>query len=196
MARALCRRADQQQRGVPHEHLGLGGVPRRKGGDDHHRRLLRYGLRAGLGEKRRALPRSRPAGLEIHQVPLRWAERRLRHIQKHQARRPGGEAHRVLGLSQGAGDGLKQDGALPNNLAYKAGPALYKTNPLLAAESKYIQVQHYKLFEAFDNVMPGSIDSYWYQTNNGVFGGSLSPASAASSLNTQMQQFLQTQNAG
>lgn len=91
---------------------------------------------------------------------------------------------------------LNQDGALPNNVAYKAGPSLYKSNPLLAAESKYIQVQHYQLFEAFDNVMPGSIDSYWYQTNNGVFGGSLSPASAASSLNTQMQQFLQTQNAG
>ena len=50
----------------------------------------------------------------------------------------------------------------------------------------YINADHYILFEAFDNIMPGSIDSYWYQTNNGVFAGSLSPASAASSMQSQM----------
>lgn len=87
-------------------------------------------------------------------------------------------------------------GQLPNNSSYKAGQSLQKVDPILAETYKYIRTEHYKLFEAFDNIMPGSIDSYWYQTNTGVFGGSLKPASAAKSLESQMQQYLATQNAG
>ena len=44
--------------------------------------------------------------------------------------------------------------------------------------------------------MPGSIDSYWYQTNNGVFSGSLSPQSAASSMQSQMKSYLATAATG
>ena len=44
--------------------------------------------------------------------------------------------------------------------------------------------------------MPGSIDSYWYQTNNGVFSGALSPPSAAAQHATQMSQYLATAATG
>ena len=57
-------------------------------------------------------------------------------------------------------------------------------------------MQHYTLGEAFDNIMPGTICSYWYQTNSAVFGGSLSPASAASSMQTQMKNYLATAATG
>ncbi len=67
-------------------------------------------------------------------------------------------------------------GQLPDNAAYVAGPSLKTVDPVLAETYQYIRVQHYQLAEAFDNIMPGSIDSYWYQTNSGVFGGSLSPS--------------------
>jgi raffinose/stachyose/melibiose transport system substrate-binding protein len=87
-------------------------------------------------------------------------------------------------------------GQLPNNSSYVAGDSLTKLDPILAQTYNYIRVQHYPLFEAFDNIMPGSIDSYWYQTNTGVFGGSLSPTSAASSLESQMKQYLATQSQG
>ncbi len=92
----------------------------------------------------------------------------------------------VQGLS------VKELGQLPNNVSFKTTAAFASQQPLLTDLSKYINIQHYNLFEAFDNVMPGSIDSYWYQTNNGVFSGALSPQSAASSMQSQMSQYLAT----
>jgi raffinose/stachyose/melibiose transport system substrate-binding protein len=87
-------------------------------------------------------------------------------------------------------------GQLPNNRAYVAAPSLAKKDPILAQTYNFIRVKHYMLAEAFDNIMPGSIDSYWYQTNSGAFGGSLSPSAAASNLQQQMQTYLQTNQAG
>jgi raffinose/stachyose/melibiose transport system substrate-binding protein len=83
-------------------------------------------------------------------------------------------------------------GQLPNNKSFTPNAAFKSAQPLLTELNTYINVDHYSLFEAFDNVMPGSVDSYWYQTNNGVFSGSLSPASAASSMQSQMSQYLAT----
>jgi raffinose/stachyose/melibiose transport system substrate-binding protein len=83
-------------------------------------------------------------------------------------------------------------GQLPDNTTYVAGATLQKVDPVLAQTYQYIRVKHYGLAEAFDNIMPGSIDSYWYQTNSGVFGGSLSPSSAASSLEQQEHNYLAT----
>ena len=96
----------------------------------------------------------------------------------------------VQGLS------VQELGQLPNNVSFKADKAFAAAQPLLTQLSTYINGQHYILFEAFDNVMPGSIDSYWYQTNNGVFSGSLSPKSAASSMQNQMAQYLATAATG
>ena len=87
---------------------------------------------------------------------------------------------------------VQELGQLPNNVSFKATAAFAKAQPLLTDLSTYINTDHYNLFEAFDNVMPGSIDSYWYQTNTGVFAGSLSPQSAASSMQSQMSQYLAT----
>ncbi len=87
---------------------------------------------------------------------------------------------------------VQELGQLPNNVSFKANAAFAKAQPLLTDLSTYINTKHYNLFEAFDNVMPGSIDSYWYQTNNGVFSGALSPQSAASSMQSQMSQYLAT----
>lgn len=83
-------------------------------------------------------------------------------------------------------------GQLPDNTTYVAGATLQKIDPVLAQTYQYIRIKHYGLAEAFDNIMPGSIDSYWYQTNSGVFGGSLSPSSAASSLEQQEHNYLAT----
>jgi ABC-type glycerol-3-phosphate transport system substrate-binding protein len=83
-------------------------------------------------------------------------------------------------------------GQLPNNAGFTVTPAFAKAQPLLADLSTYINTDHYALDEAFDNVMPGSICSYWYQTNNGVFSGSLSPDSAAASMEAQMKSYLAT----
>jgi raffinose/stachyose/melibiose transport system substrate-binding protein len=80
-------------------------------------------------------------------------------------------------------------GQLPNNVSFTTTPAFDAQQPLLASVYSYIK-QHYVLSEAFDNVMPGSIDSYWYQTNAGVFAGTLSPTSAAASMQSQMQSYL------
>ena len=91
---------------------------------------------------------------------------------------------------------VKELGQLPNNVGFSANAAFAKAQPLLTDLSTYINKDHYILFEAFDNVMPGSIDSYWYQTNNGVFAGSLSPASAASSMQSQMASYLATAATG
>ena len=44
--------------------------------------------------------------------------------------------------------------------------------------------------------MPGTICSYWYQTNSAVFGGTLSPTSAASSMQGQMKNYLATAQSG
>jgi raffinose/stachyose/melibiose transport system substrate-binding protein len=87
-------------------------------------------------------------------------------------------------------------GQLPNNKSFTPSAAFKAAQPLLTELNTYINVDHYSLFEAFDNVMPGSVDSYWYQTNNGVFSGSLSPASAASSMQSQMAQYLATASTG
>ena len=91
---------------------------------------------------------------------------------------------------------VQELGQLPNNVSFKPSAAFAASQPLLNELGGYINTQHYNLFEAFDNVMPGSIDSYWYQTNNGVFSGNLSATSAASSMQSQMQQYLATQSAG
>jgi ABC-type glycerol-3-phosphate transport system substrate-binding protein len=82
-------------------------------------------------------------------------------------------------------------GQIPNNISFRPTPAFYKQQPLLAQVYSYLK-KGYKQYEAFDNVMPGSIDTYWYKTNNGVFGGTLSPAAAAASIQTQMQSYLQS----
>ena len=57
-------------------------------------------------------------------------------------------------------------------------------------------MKHYAPNEAFDNIMPGTVCSYWYQTNNGVFSGSLSPSSAAASMASQMKSYLATASTG
>jgi raffinose/stachyose/melibiose transport system substrate-binding protein len=87
-------------------------------------------------------------------------------------------------------------GQLPNNVSFKVTPSFKAAQPLLAELGTYINTDHYGLYEAFDNVMPGSVDSYWYQTNNGVFSGALSPESAASSMQSQMSQYLATNATG
>jgi raffinose/stachyose/melibiose transport system substrate-binding protein len=84
-------------------------------------------------------------------------------------------------------------GQLPNNTSFKTTPAFDAQQPLLATVYDYIKA-HYVLSEAFDNVMPGSICSYWYQTNAGVFSGTLSPSSAAASMQSQMQSYLAAQS--
>jgi raffinose/stachyose/melibiose transport system substrate-binding protein len=91
---------------------------------------------------------------------------------------------------------VKELGQLPNNVGFSPSAAFAASQPLLTNLSTYINKDHYTLFEAFDNVMPGSIDSYWYQTNNGVFAGSLSPKSAASSMQSQMASYLATAATG
>lgn len=85
-------------------------------------------------------------------------------------------------------------GQLPNNVSFQAAAAFEKEQPLLGQLYGYIK-QGYQLDEAFDNVMPGSICTYWYKTNNGVFSGTLSPTSAAASIQTQMQSYLQSNSA-
>ena len=85
-------------------------------------------------------------------------------------------------------------GQIPNNVSFRPTAAFDKQQPLLAQVYSYLK-KGYKQYEAFDNVMPGSIDTYWYKTNNGVFGGTLSPTSAAASIQTQMQSYLQSSKA-
>ena len=87
-------------------------------------------------------------------------------------------------------------GQLPNNVSFKPSATFQAQQPLLTSQYQYIQVDHYTLGEAFDNVMPGTICSYWYQTNSAVFGGTLSPSSAASSMESQMKSYLATASSG
>ncbi|MGD0054419.1 MAG: ABC transporter substrate-binding protein [Acidimicrobiales bacterium] len=87
-------------------------------------------------------------------------------------------------------------GQLPNNVSFKVTPAFSSSQPLLAELDTYISTDHYALDEAFDNVMPGSVCSYWYNTNNGVFAGSLSATSAAASMEAQMKSYLATAATG
>jgi raffinose/stachyose/melibiose transport system substrate-binding protein len=87
-------------------------------------------------------------------------------------------------------------GQYPNNTSFTPTPAFEKAQPLLGQIYKYIRVDHYTTGEAFDNVMPGTIDSYWYQTNSAVFGGSLSATKAASSMQSQMKSYLATAATG
>ena len=87
-------------------------------------------------------------------------------------------------------------GQLPNNVSFTPSASFQAQQPLLTAQYKYINVDHYALGEAFDNIMPGTICSYWYQTNSGVFGGTLSPSSAASSMQSQMKNYLATASSG
>ncbi|HEV3267656.1 MAG TPA: extracellular solute-binding protein [Acidimicrobiales bacterium] len=91
---------------------------------------------------------------------------------------------------------VQELGQLPNNVSFKATSAFAAAQPLLTELDTYISKDHYALDEAFDNIMPGSIDSYWYQTNNGVFSGALSPQSAASSMQSQMKSYLATAATG
>lgn len=87
-------------------------------------------------------------------------------------------------------------GQLPNNVSFTPSAAFKAQQPLLTSQYQYIQVDHYALGEAFDNIMPGTICSYWYQTNSAVFGGTLSPTSAASSMESQMKNYLATASSG
>jgi raffinose/stachyose/melibiose transport system substrate-binding protein len=87
-------------------------------------------------------------------------------------------------------------GQLPNNVSFTPSASFQAQQPLLAAQYKYINVDHYALGEAFDNIMPGTIDSYWYQTNSAVFGGTLSPSGAAASMQSQMKNYLATSASG
>ena len=66
-------------------------------------------------------------------------------------------------------------GQLPNNVSFTPSAAFdAAAAPAGLACTSYIK-QHYVLSEAFDNVMPGSICSYWYQTNSGVFARHAEP---------------------
>jgi raffinose/stachyose/melibiose transport system substrate-binding protein len=87
-------------------------------------------------------------------------------------------------------------GQLPNNVSFTPSASFQAQQPLLTAQYKYINIDHYALGEAFDNIMPGTICSYWYQTNSAVFGGTLSPTSAASSMQGQMKNYLATAQSG
>jgi ABC-type glycerol-3-phosphate transport system substrate-binding protein len=89
---------------------------------------------------------------------------------------------------------INELGQLPNLASFKPTAAFEKQQPLLSDLDGYIKKGYY-LAEAFDNIMPGSVDNYWYNTNNGVFSGSLSPASAAQSMQTQMQSYLASSKA-
>lgn len=89
---------------------------------------------------------------------------------------------------------IGQLGQIPNNVSFRPNAAFKKDQPLLAQVYRYLK-KGYKQYEAFDNVMPGSIDTYWYKTNNGVFGGTLSPKAAGASIQTQMQSYLQSSKA-
>ena len=91
---------------------------------------------------------------------------------------------------------INELGQLPNIVGWSAPAGFNAAQPLLAQLNVYINAKHYALMEAFDNVMPGSIDNYWYQTNTGVFAGTLSPSSAAGSMQSQMQSYLAAQSAG
>lgn len=91
---------------------------------------------------------------------------------------------------------VQELGQLPNNVTFTASAAFASAQPLLTELNTYIKTDHYALDEAFDNIMPGSIDSYWYQTNNGVFSGALSAQSAASSMQSQMKSYLATAATG
>jgi ABC-type glycerol-3-phosphate transport system substrate-binding protein len=90
---------------------------------------------------------------------------------------------------------INELGQLPNNVSFKPTATFEQQQPLLSQLDTYIK-QGYVLEEAFDNIMPGSICNYWYNTNNGVFSGSLSPSSAAASIQTQMQTYLASSSAG
>lgn len=87
-------------------------------------------------------------------------------------------------------------GQLPNNVSFTPSAAFQAQQPLLTAQYKFINVDHYALGEAFDNIMPGTICSYWYQTNSAVFGGTLNPSGAASSMQSQMKNYLATASSG
>lgn len=87
-------------------------------------------------------------------------------------------------------------GQLPNNVSFTPSAQFQTQQPLLTSIYDYVLVKKYALGEAFDNIMPGTVCSYWYQTNSGVFGGSISPASAATSMQTQMQSYLATAATG
>lgn len=89
---------------------------------------------------------------------------------------------------------INELGQLPNVTGFKPTSTFAKQQPLLSDLAGYIK-KGYFLAEAFDNIMPGSIDNYWYNTNNGVFGGTLSPSSAAQSMQTQMQSYLASSKA-
>jgi ABC-type glycerol-3-phosphate transport system substrate-binding protein len=91
---------------------------------------------------------------------------------------------------------ITQLGQLPNNSTFKVTAAFAKEQPILATVYNYIRVEHYSLAEAFDNIMPGSICSFWYQTNNSVFAGTTTPASAAASMQSQMQSYLASNSSG
>jgi raffinose/stachyose/melibiose transport system substrate-binding protein len=91
---------------------------------------------------------------------------------------------------------LDELGQLPNNVSFTPTDAFKQSQPLLTTIYDYILVKHYTLGEAFDNIMPGTVCNYWYQTNSAVFGGSLNPSSAATSMQTQMQSYLATASTG
>jgi len=93
-------------------------------------------------------------------------------------------------------DSVDELGQLPNNVTFKPSAEFQSQQPLLTSIYDYVLVKKYTLGEAFDNIMPGTVCSYWYQTNSGVFGGSIGPDSAAASMQTQMQSYLATAATG
>lgn len=87
-------------------------------------------------------------------------------------------------------------GQLPNNKSFVPDAAFIAAQPLLNQIYQYVNVQHYTLNEAFDNIMPGTVMNYWYHTNSAVFGGTTSPQNAANSMQQQMQSYLATASTG
>ena len=87
-------------------------------------------------------------------------------------------------------------GQAPNNVSFKATPDFAASQPLIAQLADLVATKKYNLGEAFDNIMPGSVMSYWYKSNNAVFGGTLSADNAASSLQSQMKSYLASNPTG
>jgi raffinose/stachyose/melibiose transport system substrate-binding protein len=91
---------------------------------------------------------------------------------------------------------VEELGQAPNNVEFKSTPDFAAKQPLIAQLSDLLATNKYTLGEAFDNIMPGSVMSYWYKSNNAVFGGTLSPDSAASSMQSQMQSYISSGSTG
>ena len=134
-------------------------------------------ITAGPRHQRRTLPGAGAHGLEGSEVAVGRPEQLLRDLQELDPRRRRREADQVLDdHARCSSSRCTNWASCRTTSASRPSASFAKSQPLLAELSTYIKTDHYALDEAFDNIMPGSIDSYWYQTNNGVFSGALSPA--------------------